>query len=131
VAQEACPLWVPLVENNQFDNLGGRYFVEHHLANLLNKDPKLDTIVLGCTHYPILLPIIEEFIPKNITILNQGKIVANKLADYLNRHSDLANKCSTGGQIMYYTTDNPIIFEERATLFIGKNVNAHRIKLKD
>jgi glutamate racemase len=130
VVQEACPMWVPLVENNQFNNPGGRYFIEHHIANLISKDTAIDTIVLGCTHYPILLPLLQEFIPPTILLLNQGEIVANKLADYLQRHTEIEHKCSKGGTVQYYTTDNPETFNERATVFINQPIHAERIKLK-
>ncbi len=130
VTQEACPIWVPLIENNQFDNEGGRYFVKEHVDNLLQKDPEVDTIILGCTHYPLLIDIIKEFLPSHIQILSQGDIVANALQDYLNRHPEMEVKCSQGKTVTYFTTDNPEIFEERAEIFLGKSIKAQRINLK-
>jgi glutamate racemase len=129
VVQEACAIWVPLIENNQFDNPGGAYFIQHHLNQLLSQDSKIDTIILGCTHYPIIAEHIKQYIPKNITVLSQGKLVAEKLADYLTRHKNLAEKCSEGGTVHYFTTDNPSIFDERATIFVGKPINSERITL--
>jgi glutamate racemase len=129
VVQEACPIWVPLVENNQFDNPGGRYFIQHHITNLLQRDTSIDTIVLGCTHYPILLPIIQTILPAHIQLLNQGEIVAEKLVHYLQRHDELEKKCSKGNTVRYFTTDNPEIFNERASLFMGKTIHSERIKL--
>jgi glutamate racemase len=130
VSQEACPLWVPLIENNQFDNEGGKFFVKFHVDALLEKDPEIDTIILGCTHYPLLQDIISTFVPKGTQILSQGDIIALSLTDYLNRHQSLADMCSKNGTIRYYTTDNPEIFEERAEIFLGKSISAERIVLK-
>lgn len=129
VVQEACPMWVPLIENNQFDNEGGAYFIEYHTNQLLQKDKNIDTIILGCTHYPIIMEQIKKVIPDSITLLSQGKLVADKLKDYLSRHPSIENNCSKGGKIEYYTTDNTSIFDERATLFIGKEIKSKRITL--
>ncbi|MFT5600153.1 MAG: glutamate racemase [Flavobacteriales bacterium] len=129
VFQEACPVWVPLIENNQFDNIGGDYFVKHHLESLLNQSKDIDTIILGCTHYPILLPQIKKHLPAHIKVLSQGDIVANSLKEYLKRHPQLAEKCSTNSSLQFFTTDNPEIFEERAALFLGHNISASRITL--
>ena len=130
VVQEACPLWVPLIENNIYDNEGGRYFVKHHLDELLKKDDQIDTIVLGCTHYPILKDIIEEMLPKHIKVLSQGEIVAASLKDYLNRHDWMQNKCSKTGEIKFYTTEDASLFESRAKTFLGTTIKAEKIKLK-
>ncbi len=129
VVQEACAIWVPLIENNQFDNPGGAYFIQHHLNQLLSQDSKIDTIILGCTHYPIIAEHIKQYLPDHITVLSQGKLVAEKLADYLTRHKNLAEKCSEGGTVHYFTTDNPSIFDERATIFVGKPITSERITL--
>jgi glutamate racemase len=129
VTQEACPLWVPLIENNQFNNEGGRYFVKYHIDQLLSKDGAIDTIILGCTHYPILKGIIEEYIPEGINVLSQGEIVATSLVDYLQRHPEIDNVCSKNGRVEYYTTENPSTFSDRATLFLGHQIQAKKITL--
>lgn len=129
VTQEACPLWVPLIENNQFDNPGGRYFVKHHVDQLLQKDPKIDSIILGCTHYPILKPIIEEFLPVGVNIFSQGEIVASSLQNYLSRHPKIDEKCSKNGLTTYYTTENPTTFSEIASLFLDEEIVAQKIAL--
>lgn len=129
VVQEACPIWVPLIENNQFDNPGGDFFIQHHVDQLLSKDAQIDTIILGCTHYPIIQDQIQAKIPNSITLLSQGKLVADKLQDYFSRHPEMERNCSKGGKIDYYTTDNTTIFDERATLFIGKEIKSKSISL--
>ncbi len=129
VVQEACPIWVPLIENNQFDNPGGDFFIQHHVHQLLEKDAQIDTIILGCTHYPIIQEQIQSKIPSSITLLSQGKLVAEKLKDYLARHPNMERNCSKGGRIDYFTTDNTDIFDERATIFIGKEIKSKSISL--
>ncbi|MCB9195899.1 MAG: glutamate racemase [Flavobacteriales bacterium] len=129
VSQEACPLWVPLIENNQFDNEGGRFFVKHHVDALMLKDPKIDSVILGCTHYPILKDIIREYLPEHIEIMSQGEIVANSLKDYLQRHPEMENKCSKNSLVKYFTTEHPETFSERATLFLGHDINCEHIEL--
>lgn len=129
VTQEACPLWVPLIENNQFNNAGGRYFIESHVNELMAKDSKIDTIILGCTHYPILKSIIEEYTPDDVTVLSQGQIIADSLFDYLNRHPEIADKCSKHGQTQYFTTEDPYTFSDRASLFLGHSIQTNKITL--
>ncbi|MCB9195268.1 MAG: glutamate racemase [Flavobacteriales bacterium] len=131
VSQEACPLWVPLIENNQFDNEGGRFFIKHHIDQLLAKDNLIDMVILGCTHYPILKSIIEEYIPSNIDVLSQGEIVADSLVDYLLRHPEMDEVCSKNGITSYFTTENPETFSDRATLFLGHEIQANKIILHD
>lgn len=129
VTQEACPLWVPLIENNQFNNEGGRFFIKQHIDNLLSRDSKIDMVILGCTHYPILKPIIEEYMPSDITVLSQGEIVADSLVDYLQRHPEIDQVCSKNGSTQYFTTENPTTFSDRATLFLGHDIQAEKIAL--
>lgn len=131
VTQEACPIWVPLIENNQFDNVGGRYFVKFHVDQLFSQDQQIDTIILGCTHYPILKSVIEEYVPKGVTLLSQGEIVADSLLDYLSRHPEIDDVCSKQGVTKYFTTENPSTFSDRATLFLGHDIQAEKIHLKD
>ena len=128
--QEACPIWVPLVENNEVDSPGTEYFVSKNIHNLLSADPEIDSIILGCTHYPLLLPVIQKFIPEGIQLLEQGKVVSSKLVEYLNRHPEMDQRCSKSGRIKYYTTENVEIFERNAATFIGKSVKSEKVILK-
>lgn len=129
VNQEACPMWVPLVENNEFENEGADYFIQKNINSLLSKDDKIDTIILGCTHYPLLINKIKKYLPSHITLLFQGEIVASSLADYLKRHAELEQKCSKGGSINFYTTDAPENFDKAASLFFGKTVQSKHLEL--
>jgi glutamate racemase len=129
-SQEACPIWVPLVENNEIDSIGTDYFVSKNIRNLLSTDPEIDSIILGCTHYPLLLSVIQKFVPENIQILEQGKLVSSKLVEYLKRHPEKDKLCSKSGQIKYYTTENVETFEKSATNFIGHPIQAEKIHLK-
>lgn len=128
--QEACPIWVPLVESNELDSPGTDYFVSKHIRNLLSADPEIDSIILGCTHYPLLMPVIRKFVPEEIKVLEQGKIVSAKLAEYLKRHPEMDEKCSKSGTVRYYTTENPEVFERNATTFIGQPVSCEKLTLK-
>lgn len=129
-AQEACPMWVPLVENNEIDSVGTDYFVKKNIDNLLSKDPELDSIILACTHYPLLLPVIKKYVPENIKLLEQGKVVSKKLVDYLERHVEIRKKCSKSGIVKYLTTENTDIFEKNANIFIGKQIKCQKITVK-
>ena len=127
--QEACPLWVPLVENNEIDSEGAEYFVRKNIQNILQKDKNLDTLILGCTHYPLLIHQIRKFVPDNVQILEQGQIVAEKLVDYLKRHPDMDQKLSKAGKIEFQTTESADNFNEKAALFLGQKVEAETIHL--
>lgn len=127
--QEACPMWVPIVENNEIESEGAEYFVRENIRNILKKDKYMDTLILGCTHYPLLLHVIKKYVPENIKILEQGEIVAEKLIDYLQRHSEIDSKISKNNQIEYQTTEVARNFEEKATLFLGKPVEAETVHL--
>ena len=129
VFQEACPIWVPLIENNEFDNVGSGFFVKKNISNLLKQSKKIDTIILGCTHYPLLIKKIKKYLPSGIKLISQGEIVAESLADYLNRHSETEKKCSRGREIKFYTTDSCYNFDEAATIFFGKKVQSRHISL--
>ncbi|MDO5522884.1 MAG: glutamate racemase [Bacteroidia bacterium] len=129
VAAEACPMWVPLVENNEFDKPGADYFVKKHIDNLLKKDGQIDAIILGCTHYPLLISKIEQFLPKNIRVVSQGKYVAESLKDYLHRHPEIEKKCSKNGTVNFFTTDSPENFGELASLFLNEKIEAQKIKI--
>jgi len=127
--QEACPMWVPIVENNEIGTPGADYFIEKNINHLLNCDPEIDTIILGCTHYPLLSNSIRKFLPSTIRLVEQGPIVAEKLIDYLNRHPELEQKCSLGESIVYFTTENASTFEEKATIFMAETIKAQTIHL--
>lgn len=128
VTQEACPMWVPLVENGEMDSDGARFFVKKNLDQLFEKAPETDTIILGCTHYPLLLPVIKSFIPEHVKVLSQGPIVANSLKDYLNRHPGMNQSLSRGAEVKFYTTEYPERFNESASLFLGRPVSAIHVE---
>ena len=129
VHQEACPMWVPLVENNEYESEGADYFIKENLDSLLSKDKNIDTIILGCTHYPLLIHKIKQHLPDNITLLSQGEIVADSLVDYLKRHPDMDNKCTKGGSIEFYTTDSPENFNKAASMFYGREIKSKHLAL--
>ena len=122
--QEACPMWVPLVENNEIDSEGADYFVRKNIKNILAKDQNMDTLILGCTHYPLLEHIIRKYVPPRIEILKQGHIVAEKLVDYLQRHPEMEERLSQGRKIDFQTTESADNFNSKATLFMGHEVDA-------
>jgi len=128
--QEACPIWVPLVENNETDSPGTDYFVAKNINNLLTADPEIDSIILGCTHYPLLMPVIRKFVPENVHLLEQGKLVSSKLVEYLYRHPEMEQRCSKFGIVKYYTTENEEVFEKNAATFLGRNIKSEKVLLK-
>lgn len=127
--QQACPMWVPLVENHELDNPGADFFVQQDIRELLAQDPQLDTVILGCTHYPLLLSSIRKFMPEHIQIMDQGPVVAEKLVDYLTRHPEIDRRLSRRGTITYQTTETSETFEAKAGLFLGEQVTARTINL--
>jgi glutamate racemase len=127
VHQEACPSWVALVENNQVESEEADHQVSKHLNNLLSQDQQIDTIILGCTHYPLLIDKIKKYLPGNITLLSQGKIVADSLKEYLSRHAELEQKCSKGASLEFYTTGSTEQFDAAASLFFGKAVKSKHL----
>lgn len=129
VNQHACPMWVPLIENNQFDTPGGVYFIQSDLVSILEKDPKIDTILLACTHYPILMEQLQRLLPEHIEVLAQGKIVAESLADYLIRHPEMDTQCSKGGSVRYLTTESAKDFSEKASLLMNDQIEAEHLTL--
>ena len=118
VIGEACPMWVPLVENNEYNSKGSDYFVQKHINQILEKDPKIDTLILGCTHYPLLMKKIREFTPSHIRIVAQGEYVAISLEDYLKRHPEMDNRCTKRGTCRFLTTESTNKFEESASIFL-------------
>ncbi len=129
VTGEACPMWVPLIENREYNKPGATYFVKQHVKRLLNKDQEIDTIILGCTHYPLLIEMINRFLPENIKIISQGDIVANSLKNYLIRHPEVDAKCTKGGTVSYFTTDSPDIFAKQASIFLEEQIVAQNTTL--
>lgn len=122
VYQEACPMWVPLVENNEFLGSGADYFIQKNVHRLLEQSKQIDTILLACTHYPLLADKILHYLPAGIRLISQGAIVADSLADYLQRHPQIEEKCSRKGVRMFFTTDTPDDFDSHANLFFGEEV---------
>ncbi|WP_418698727.1 glutamate racemase [Bacteroides sp.] len=129
VSGEACPLWVPLVENNEAQGEGTDYFVRKYINELLAKDQLIDTVILGCTHYPLLLPKIQQYMPEGITTVSQGELVASSLKDYLRRHPEMDKKCTKGGRCVYRTTEAEDKFIESASTFLNESVRVERIEL--
>lgn len=129
VSGEACPLWVSLVENNEAQGDGTDYFIRKYINELLAKDREIDTAILGCTHYPILLPKIQQYMPAGITIVSQGQLVADSLKDYLHHHPEIDIKCTRGGKCTYYTTEAKEKFIESASIFLNEAITVRRIEL--
>jgi glutamate racemase len=129
LTQEACPLWVPLVENMEIDNPGTDWFVKNHIDHLFNADPDIDTVILGCTHYPFLLPLINRYVPKHVEIVSQGSIVADSLKLYLQRHPEIEEKCGKNGKREFFTTESPEFFNDKASFFFGSPVDAQQIAI--
>lgn len=127
--QEACPMWVPLVENNEIESEGADYFVKKNIDSILKKEPLIDTLILGCTHYPLLINVIKKYVPENINILTQGAIVAEKLVDYLMRHPEMEKRLSKGAKLEYQTTEFSATFESKAALFMGYDMKAKTVHL--
>ncbi len=129
LVQESCPMWVPLVENGEIDGSGTDYFVKKHIDQLLSKSEDIQKVVLACTHYPLLYPIIRKHLPEQIKIIEQGKTVALKLEDYLNRHPEIERLCSKGGGVKFLTTDNKSFFDKRGSQILGSEVNSSQVEV--
>jgi glutamate racemase len=129
VHQQACPMWVPLIENNEYQSAGADYFVKKDIDKLLSQSTGIDTILLACTHYPLLVEKIKQFIPQGIKVLSQGKIVADSLQEYLSRHPEMEAKCSKNGQISFFTTDSTEDFDSHATNFYSKPVQSQHLAI--
>jgi glutamate racemase len=125
----ACPFWVPLVEYNEADSPGADYFVKKRIDQLMRQDPQIDTIILGCTHYPLLLPKIHKYIPRGIRIIAQGEYVASSLQQYFVRHPEMEQRCTKNGQTRYLTTENPERFKEQAQIFLHENIEVENVVL--
>jgi len=129
VFQEACPMWVPLVENNEFNNPGADYFIKKHIDHLMQQSPLIDTVILGCTHYPLLIDKIKKYLPPQVSVLSQGEIVAHSLGSYLYRHPEMEARCSKNGTREFLTTDDTENFDRHAAIFFGKSVQSKHIAL--
>ncbi|MDE3252825.1 MAG: glutamate racemase [Bacteroidota bacterium] len=129
VFQEACPMWVPLIENNEYQHAGADYFVEKDIRALLGQCREMDTILLACTHYPLLLPKIRQFVPENITLVTQGEIVAHSLSVYLKNHPEIAEKCGRQSKRIFYTTDDVTDFDNHASYFFGDSIASRHLDL--
>lgn len=130
VTQLACPMWVPLVENNELDSPGTEYFVRKYLEELFGMDPGIDTVLLACTHYPLLREVIDRHVPKGVKVVQQGEIVAKSLKDYLWRHPEMEERLSRGGSIRYYTTEREGMFDRMAAMFMRSGVESRHVELK-
>lgn len=126
----SCPMWVPLVENNESQSDGADYFIRKYIDLLLEKDSLIDTVILGCTHYPILLPKIRRYMPDHIRIVAQGEYVAESLKDYLNRHPEMDAKCTKNGNCLFYTTEAEEKFIESASAFLNQQIDVKRLSLE-
>ncbi|MDZ4070861.1 MAG: glutamate racemase [Sediminibacterium sp.] len=129
VYQEACPMWVPLVENHEYDKPGADYFIQQHLDRLFRQAPDIDTLLLACTHYPLLMEKIQAFAPAGTTVLSQGKIVAASLKAYLHRHPEMEQRCSKQGTQTFYTTDSVVDFDNHASIFFGEKLRSKHLEL--
>ncbi len=131
VYQQACPLWVPLIENGEYDKPGADYFIKLYLDQVMQQSPDIDTLLLACTHYPLLQEKIEAYLPANIKVVAQGDIVAKSLADYLQRHPEIENKLTKTGQHQFFTTtDDTADFDHHASLFFGEEVKSDYVSMK-
>ncbi|MDR3715532.1 MAG: glutamate racemase [Puia sp.] len=129
VYQQACPLWVPLIENGEHHKPGADYFVKEYTDGLLAQSGEIDTILLACTHYPLMRDKIGEYIPGHCRLISQGEIVADSLADYLARHPEMEHRCSKGGERRFFTTDSTEDFDHHARTFYGKSLQSEFVLL--
>lgn len=129
VSGQSCPMWVPLVENNEYDSIGADYFVKEYIRNLIDKDKRIDSLILGCTHYPLLLPKIKQYIPDGMKIISQGEYVASSLKKYLERHPEMEGRCTKGGTSHFLTTEAESKFAESASIFLSRPITVERVFL--
>jgi glutamate racemase len=129
VYQEACPMWVPLVENNEHHSHGADYFVKKNIHNIFGKGEDIDVILLACTHYPLMKDKIQEYLPIGVKMISQGELVANSLEHYLRRHPEIENQCSRNGLRTFYTTDSTEDFDNHASLFFGEQLSSKHIDI--
>ncbi len=129
VTSEACPMWVPLIENNEHNTPGADYFIKKNLDNLILKDKMIDTIILGCTHYPLIQKKIQEFLTEKIKVVSQGELVASSLSDYLKRHPEIEEKCSKNAKVRYLTTESAQKFSESASIFLNQDIITEHVSI--
>jgi len=129
VTGEACPMWVPLVENEEYDGPGADYFVKKNIDNLISRDLQIDSVILGCTHYPLLMDKIRKYMPPGVHIIEQGYYVANSLQDYLKRHPEMVCRITQGGTTRFLTTEQAEEFQNKAAAFLGEPLTAKRVYL--
>ncbi|RZK57262.1 MAG: glutamate racemase, partial [Pedobacter sp.] len=127
VHQQACPMWVPIIENGEHLSAGADFFVDEYIQQLLQKSNDIDCVLLACTHYPLLVPKIEQHLPSHIKIVAQGDIVADSLVDYLKRHAELESTLAKNAQRTFYTSGDVQVFEERASMFLCEKIAAHKM----
>ena len=127
VHQQACPMWVPLIENGEHLNAGADFFVDEYIQQLLRKSAAIDCVLLACTHYPLLIPKIEQHLPKHIKVIAQGDIVADSLADYLKRHTEIESKLAKNSKRIFYTSGDVLAFDEHASMFLGEKIKAQKM----
>lgn len=127
VFQTACPMWVPLIENNEYNSIGGEFFIEKYTNELMQQEGQIDTVILGCTHYPIIQDQIQEKLPDSVTVISQGEIVAQKLQDYLKRHPEMDERLSRNGSIKFFTTESTSKFDVNASLFFDKEIHSTHV----
>jgi len=129
VYQEACPMWVPIIENNEHQQPGADYFIKKHVDHIVQRDTDIDTLLLACTHYPLVRNKIARYAPANVAIVSQGEIVATSLQDYLQRHGDIENRLSKHGLRQFFTTDSTEDFDNHASIFYGEQVQSKHADL--
>lgn len=128
VLQQSCPMWVPLVENNEHINPGADYFVEKYINELFGRNPNIDCLLLACTHYPLLMDKIKSFLPDDVTVLGQGEIVANSLAVYLDNHPEIETLLAREGERQFFTSGDIVTFDKQASIFFGAAVSSSNIR---
>lgn len=130
VNSHACPMWVPIVENNEFNTEGADYFIKKDLDNILSMDKDIDTLILGCTHYPLLIDKIKQYAPSGLQVISQGSYIADSLKNYLSRHPELDMACTKEGKTQYYTTESASKFKESASIFLNQEIEVSRINIE-
>ncbi|MDE6126075.1 MAG: glutamate racemase [Muribaculaceae bacterium] len=128
-SSHSCPMWVHLVENDEADKPGADYFVRQEINALLRQDPEIDSLILGCTHYPLLIKKIRQYLPPSVALIKQGEIVAESLADYLTRHPEMEQRITRGGATTYLTTEDPAKFAPMASMFLAHTIEASQVLL--
>ncbi len=129
VVGQSCPMWVPLIESGEFDGDGADFFVKKYVDQMMSEDKDIDTVILGCTHYPIMIDKIRSYMHPNVKVVAQGKLVAKSLKLYLQRHPEMAARLDVDGNVGYYTTEDSEKFEDLASVFLGHNLKAERVVL--